>query len=230
MKNNDQRTPFEREMASVEDQLQKTQKAFTAAKMNFHAGHVPGAYVEAFNFVDAAEKLVLIARQLPAYTGNPHASKMIERHITENVPIKLGFTFEGWFGVVISSLLPKKEKGSAEYIRGSLYLAMKNFWRGKEPVKYTDCTLVFRHVYKRNRPERQYRDHDNIELNAVVDAIALYVLFDDAPLRCEHYYCSVAGDENRTEIFVVPQSEFDAWRRDAKNSGGKGVILYENRP
>ena len=48
--------------------------------------------------------------------------------------------------------------------------------------------MIFRHVYDRNRPEREYRDHDNIELNTVVDAIAMFFLVDDTPLECRHYY------------------------------------------
>ena len=97
---------------------------------------------------------------------------------------------------VIPTLLPKKQKGSVDYIRDYLYLAMGEFFRGKQPVRYTDCVLIFRHIYRHDRPERRYRDHDNIEVNAVTDVIALYVLFDDSPLHCSHYYCSAPGNDN----------------------------------
>ena len=230
MSSNEQVSPFEAEIARAEKQLQKAQRSIEAVKLKLFAGDVTGAYLEAYNFADAAEKLTLTARQLPAYTGHPQASKSIDRHITNNVPVQIGFTAQGWFGVVIPALLPKKSKGSADYIREVLYLTLSRFHRGREPVRYTDCVIIFRHVYRRDRPERQYRDHDNIELNAVVDAVALYVLFDDSPLRCAHHYCSAAGDENRTEVFVVPRREFESWILNAKSYDGKGVILYEDRP
>lgn len=230
MKNKEQQSPFEKEIARADRQLRKIHEPMEAMKRKLDDGDVPGAYIEAFNLADTAEKLTLITRQLPAYTGNPQASKMIEQHILDNVPVRMGFTPEGWFGVIIPALLPKKYKGSADYFRDILYLSMGRFFRGKQPVRYTDCVLIFRHVYQRARPERQYRDHDNIELNAVADIIALYVLFDDSALRCSHYYCSAPGDENRTEILVVPQREFAQWLLVSKNEKVKGVILYENRP
>ena len=65
-----------------------------------------------------------------------------------------------------------------------------------------------------DRPERAYRDHDNIELNAVADAIAMFVMHDDAPLQCSHFYCSQRGEKEYTRVFVVPQKSFVAWLND----------------
>ena len=63
----------------------------------------------------------------------------------------------------------------------------------------------------------QNRDHDNIELNTVVDAVAMFFLVDDTPFECRHYYCSVVGDEESTEVFIVPQNEFGVWLSLEKN-------------
>ena len=185
-------------------------------KRKSEAGYIEGAYCEAFNFADICEKLTLTARQLPAYTGNPQAQKISGHIISDNISVSIGFTPEGWFEAVIPALLPKKNKDSAEYICDFMYPAMQNFFRGKKPVRYTDCIIIFRHIYRQDRPERQYRDHDNIEIKAVIDIIALYVLFDDSPLHCSHYYCSAPGNENRTEIFIVPRSEFGIWLANSK--------------
>lgn len=53
---------------------------------------------------------------------------------------------------------------------------MRRFFAGNVPVSYPDYVLIFRHVYNQNRPERAWRDHDNIEVNIVADVIALYLL------------------------------------------------------
>jgi hypothetical protein len=127
-------------------------------------------------------------------------------------------------------LLPKKGKGSSAYIGDPLYPAMKHFWRDKPPVRYTHNVVVFRHVYDRERPERRYRDHDNTELGMVLDVVALYVMTDDSPLRCEHFYCSAPGSRERTEVYVVPQDEFMAWLTGKDDIPDEGVRLYENRP
>ena len=66
-------------------------------------------------------------------------------------------------------------------------------------------------MYCRDRPERRRRDHDNIEVNCVADTIALFVLLDDSPSVCSHYYCSAAGDTDCTEVFVIPHADFPLW-------------------
>lgn len=111
-----------------------------------------------------------------------------------------------------------------------LYPAMKNFWNGKQPIRYTDNVIVFRHVYAAERPERLYRDHDNIEVNKVVDIVALYVMNDDSPMRCRHYYCSASGSTDRTEVYVIPQREFGSFLGHEDTIPKKGVMLYENIP
>jgi len=189
-----------------------------------------GAYAAAFEAANQSEKLTILCRELPAYTGNPHARERIEEATLINFSVEIGFTAQGWFCLRLPLLLPRKGKGSAAYISDPLYIAMKRFWRGKPPARYPYNVTVFRHVYNRNRPERQYRDHDNIELNRVLDVVALYVMADDSPLRCEHYYCSAPGSRERTEVYVVPQDEFIAWLAMKENIPDEGVELYENRP
>jgi hypothetical protein len=125
-------------------------------------------------------------------------------------------------------LLPRKEKSSRSYLRGLLYPALEKFSHGKEKIRYRNCVLIFRHVYDRNRPEREYRDHDNIELNTVVDAIAMFFLVDDTPLECRHYYCSAAGDEERTEVYIVPRADFESWLAMEKCPEKLRKKLYEN--
>ena len=39
--------------------------------------------------------------------------------------------------------------------------------------------LVYRHVYDKDYPERNMRDHDNIEINQVTDIVALFTMVDD---------------------------------------------------
>jgi len=128
----------------------------------------------------------------------------------------------------IPALLPKKLKGSVDYIRGILYPALERFFRGKPTVRYRDCVLIYRHVYNRDFKERQRRDHDNIEINLTTDAVAMYVLPDDSPRVCEHFYCTAAGDEDRTEVYIVPKSEFQAWQNAESTFPENGVLLLEN--
>lgn len=183
----------------------------------------------AINYIKHAEQLSLIMRSMPYAAGVPNSKRLIDKAILDAVPIEMGFTEENWFCIRLPMLLPKKGRGNTEYIRGMLYPAMQEFFRDKDPVRYDNCVLIFRHVYDRNRPERQLRDHDNVELNMVVDTIALYILYDDAPLRCQHHYISAAGNEERTEVYVVPVENFLEWYIKEPLIPDKGVTLYEKR-
>ncbi len=169
------------------------------------------AYEQALRLEETAERLVLLTRALPAYTGSGMAKGDVESSMKRCIPVDMGFTAEGWFRLCILALLPKKAGGSADYIRSFLYPAMKEYFQEKEPVRFKDCVLVYRHVYDRERPERRMRDHDNIETNMVSDIVAMYVMPDDAPSVCSHYECSVMGEDDHTEVYVVPGKDFPKW-------------------
>lgn len=175
-----------------------------------------------------SERLTLLTRALPGYTGNPLAKAHVEKAIREAVPVEIGYTEEGWFSLRLPLLLPKKSQGSADYIRGCLYPAMRRFFQDKPPVRYPDCVLILRHVYRRDRPERQWRDHDNLEVNIVSDIVALYAMPDDSPGVCNHFYCSAAAEHERTEVYVVPKADFQKWLAVEKSMPEEGVSLFEN--
>ena len=187
------------------------------------------AYDAALQMEEISERLVLFTRRLPAYTGSPVAEVAVENCMAEGIPVEIGFTAEGWFALRIPALLPKKASGSADYVRSFLYPAMRRFFQAQPPVRYRDCVLVYRHVYSRDRPERRYRDHDNIEVNMVSDIVALYVMPDDGPKVCSHYYCSVSGADDRTEVYVVPKADFPLWLVTERAAPDKGVKLYETQ-
>ena len=157
-------------------------------------------------------KLFNLGNSLPAMSGDPAADNERNAIIAEEIPVEMGFTEEGWFLARMPMLLPKKDGGNVDHLRTMLYPAFRRYFN-ERPVdeKFSKCVLIYRHVYDQERSERQYRDHDNIELNFVTDTVALYVMEDDAPLKCEHFHCSAAGSEERTEVYVVPQTDFMKW-------------------
>ena len=184
-------------------------------------------FQQALLIEECAEQLTLAARTLPSYIGHPDAEGQVEAILKQEIPVEIGYTKEGWFSVRIPMLLPKKSKGSTDYIRSFLYPAMRDFFVEKPPVRYREAVLIYRHVYDRRRPERQMRDHDNIEVNMVSDTIAMYVLNDDAPMCCNHFYCSAASTWERTEVYVVPVQDFPQWLAQEHLIPDKGVMLRE---
>ena len=111
-----------------------------------------------------------------------------------------------------------------------MYASLERFFMDKPMRKFGKCTVIFRHVYNRDNPKRAWRDHDNIEIKTVIDAIALFVMEDDSPHVCQHFYCSAEGDCDKTEVYVVPQEEFLMWCKIQPSISGDGLKLYDSPP
>lgn len=222
-------TTYMKTLGKVEAKLSRMKEQAAAVRWFYENGNLPESYNRALRLEELSEQTVLLTRVLPAYTGAVGATTQTDAIISDTIPVEVGFTAEGWFSIRIPTLLPKKASGSADYIRSYLYPAMRKFFEGKPPVRFRDCVLAYRHVYDRSRPERAMRDHDNIETNMVTDILALYVLPDDHPAVCSHYYCSAAGSEVRTEVYVIPKHDFPVWMAEEKTLPDKGVKLYEVR-
>ena len=209
-------TTYIKTLDKVEIKLQRMKEQAEAIRWFYDNDNLPESYKQALKLEELSEEAVLLTRILPAYTGAVNAMVEVDKIVSNTIPVKIGFTAEGWFSVRIPALLPKKASGSADYIRSYLYPAMRRFCEGKPPVRFKDCVIVYRHVYDQSRPEREMRDHDNIEINMVTDIIAMYVLPDDNPAVCSHYYCSAAGCEDRTEVYVIPKHEFSRYMEEEK--------------
>ena len=225
-----EQTYFQIQLDRAIKKTEKLLKQLNAVKSDYADKRIEDALEKSVSVARTAESVALKTRTLPAHTGYPQADGMVQKAIDEAVPVEMGFTEEGWFSLRMPILLPRKEKSSRSYLRGILYQALEKFSHGKEKIRYRNCVLIFRHVYDRNRPEREYRDHDNIELNTVVDAIAMFFLVDDTPLECRHYYCSAAGDDERTEVYIVPRADFESWLAMEKESDKLRKKLYDNLP
>lgn len=223
----EQNNSFQKVLDRVEKKAVKLWNQLRLVK-DFCQGHqMQMAYEQAMRLEETAERLVLLTRVLPAYTGSDVAKLEVNNTMKLCIPVDMGFTAQGWFWLCIPALLPKKGSGSADYIRSFLYPAMQEYFHGKEPVRFADCVLVYRHVYSRDRPERRMRDHDNIETNMVSDIVAMYVMPDDAPSICSHYECSVMGEDDRTEVYVVPRMDLPQWLLQENEKFGEEENVHE---
>lgn len=186
------------------------------------------ASTQALRLEEAAEKLTLLIRTLPTYSVSPNLYKVERQILADIIPVEIGFTEENWFCVRLPALLPKKESlGTCHYVHQYLYQAMLRFFMGKDiNIRFPRCVLIYRHVYSRDRLQRQYRDHDNFEVNRVSDIVTLFTMVDDSPSQCCHYYCSAAGTEERTEVYVVPQEEFTQWLLKSSQIPDEGIELF----
>ena len=176
------------------------------------------------------ERSTLLCRALPIYSPEPQVRPKVKQVLTDAACARCGYTEEGWFCAVIPTLLPKKRNSSTGYIKEIMYASLERFFMDKQIRKFGKCTIIFRHVYNRNNPKRAWRDHDNIEIKTVIDAIALFVMEDDSPHVCQHFYCSAEGDQDKTEVYIVPQEEFLMWCKMQPSISDNGLKLYDSPP
>lgn len=167
---------------------------------------------EVMHIAETAEKIALYARRIPPSAGNYREATPIENILRDIYPIDIGYTEERWFCMRMPMLLPKKEsKASREYLNSWLYPALSDYFRKLLVPMARRCVIIYRHVYAPDRAKSMYRDHDNIEIKQVTDAIAMFLVVDDAPAYCCHYHCSARGNPVRTEVYVIPKEDFAKW-------------------
>ena len=205
--------------ADIHRALERTTAAFEAL---ISAGSPALANDAAWLLERRTEELTLLARSLPIWTSDPDRGQSAQPPNLSPFSVQIRQTAEGWLHLTLPALLPKKNSGRGDLVYAGVAAAMRKWCSGREPLRFTDCVLVFRHVYDRMRPMRRMRDHDNIECKSVTDVLALYAMPDDGPAVCSRYECSVAGDADRTEVYLIPRATFPAWL-EMEKALSKGV-------
>jgi hypothetical protein len=61
----------------------------------------------------------------------------------------------------------------------------------------------------------------------VSDIVAMFTLVDDSPKYCSHFSISALGNEERTEVYVIPNKEFCDFIQLEKEMAKEGEKLYE---
>ena len=221
---------FLKTFTNLEKHYNKLGKEIENTRMIMKGWDTDYAYAYSLRVHEEAERIALLARNLPCHLGIRDAEERVQSEMEKIVPIEIGYTEEGWFSIKMFSLLPRKEHGNVNYIRQCLYYEMIKFFNEHIHELQKDCVIIYRHVYYNGFPERQMRDHDNIEINMVTDILATFVLRDDGPSVCRHYYCSAKGNENRCEVYVVPQTDFEKWLKAETKMPDKGIKLFPISP
>ena len=175
-------------MVNSKTDLQKsTEKAIRLMKkldvqlldLNDKAKHneLGGIYEECFEAIANSEKLAVTLRAVPVLTGRPSAKMDLECVLDQEVPVEMGYTAKGWFVLKMPLLPSKKNRGSADYVRGYLYPAAERFFKEDQiGIRYDDCVLIFRHVYSWERPEHKYsnRVYDHIQFDIIMISVFVF--------------------------------------------------------
>ena len=88
-------------------------------------------YDLSLDYERTVERLVPLSRDLVICQGRKGSEQAVKQAIQDNVPVEINFTKEGWFVLSIPALLPRKEKGNAQYIREIVHDALSEYCKDK---------------------------------------------------------------------------------------------------
>lgn len=202
---------FDNQLKKINKILKDFNKSINIINQVEHSLNFQQILEESFHLAKISENLTEHVRLLPSFTGYNKSQEEIEKIIIENnVSVSCS---NDVIHIKMNSLLPKKENERAGYIRTNLIVALKHYCENNNVEIITEpVVVVFKHNY--SDKHRMWRDHDNVEINVVMDALALYFLSDDTSKSCDHFYFSSPSDYDNTDIYIIKQTKFHKWLSD----------------
>ena len=152
-------------------------------------------------------------RELILSQKTPTGEEDVQRIIDATYPVEIGFNAEGWFGVRIPLLIPKKDNYSVKYLEKRLGPVLEEFWRVRPRFQLAphDSVIVFRHIYSTHRPGWERCVPADSEIDCVIRLFFSYVFRKIFPIEFRHYHCCAIGEEECTEVYVMPATDLGKW-------------------
>lgn len=173
--------------------------------------------------------LTKISRQLPFEMGinrinGKDVYEIIDDVIVESSGVKVDYIKEGWLGIRLPALPPKRKQFHSRHLFEPLNIALREFFDNQLFLDKRKMVLCCRFVYSNTVPLESYLDYDNLELKMLTDVIASHTTMTDAPYRLNSYCCSAQGEETHMEIFLILLEDFPSWLEYEKLIPKKGVL------
>ncbi len=126
---------------------------------------------------------------------------------------------DGVLEITMPALLPKKkQRQSVEFLTDPLFFALARYKDDHMLPMYNQCVVCFCHIYDKALPESRIRDYDNIEMKALLDVIATFLMEDDTGLLVDAFNATEIGDTECTKICVMSKQRFQRWLREREKA------------
>lgn len=156
--------------------------------------------------VDLLEKTVLLARQISCDICNEVVEK-IEKIIIDNATIKIEKE-ANWIKIDLPLLMPKRKYNIRNtYYKAELANAVSVKKLSPEITEDIMC-ICFIHCYEETHFTWRKKDHDNIDVKWIIDAINNFFLIDDGPLETALFHYSTIDTHDHTLVYLVPLKDF----------------------
>lgn len=203
-------TTYERQLNAVQNahrQLGSTLIAMQHARADRQSGNLEGLSLDGAH---QAEALACKMRHLIYQSGEMSRRE----YLTSALPstqVNFSFTRDKAL-LILPPLLPdRRSSKSREYLSGLVYAALADAAMTDPLPQFERCVLCVVHCIQPNSGRRAVPDYDNIELKAVQDLLALFLMVDDSMRYCDRYETACAGDLAQTEFHILRPDAFPAW-------------------
>ena len=186
------------------------------------------AYGFSLGTVKVAEKLALNVRHLAVSLNAPCAEKDVPRMVNQTFKVEIGFTEHEYFCMRIPLLIPGKDIYSLRYLKNNLSAVLLRFYEHRPRLKSKHSIVVFRHVYDWKRDPWERTVPADAEVDCVIKLLFQHVFREVYAVDFRHYHCCAMGENERTEVYVVPLSEFGHWFIQESMIPEKGWKLYDS--
>jgi len=214
-----------RKIMSVGDEVRRLQQDIIALQsidiVNYPENYSSLSQQVAIN----SEYIALKLRELVYSTTNINWSEMLET-VADGQGIIINYDNE-IMEITLPCLIPHRRKKQMGFITAPLYAALENFVSTDISVKqpferFKHCVICITHVYNRTLfGKGRKRDHDNIEIKGIIDAINTFLLTDDNENFCDIYNVSELSDQDMTRIYIMKKDMFPNWIQRYKNQHQK---------
>ena len=131
----------------------------------------------------------------------------------------------------IPLLIPKKDNYSVKYLEKRLGPVLEEFWRVRPRFQLAphDSVIVFRHIYSTHRPGWERCVPADSEIDCVIRLFFSHVFRKIFPIEFRHYHCCALGEDECTEVYVMPATDLWKWISQETSVGSilpKGEKLY----
>lgn len=136
-----------------------------------------------------------------------------------SVPGEISATEYG-MTITIPRLLPARGKESG-YIRSTI----ADLFRDRPRIFLRDVVVAVEQQYGVDLPPRRWRDHDNVELNSLLNELSLWALGGDDPQTVDLFQFATEGEQNTTVIHIVHRFKFLKWIEEVWGKNHKVQII-----
>lgn len=135
-----------------------------------------------------------------------------ERYLSENV-YNITITRDGdVMHITTPVLLPHYKESYKSIISEPLNRAFKEY-KGKGNIfpVYKSVVMCIVNRVSMSSTGSKVRDNDNRDYKQVVNTIAYWLLPDDSPKYCSMFNGTKFGEQDGTDIYIVPKEKFGEW-------------------